>query len=412
MTYAPETNPLAVVLDLGTPYSVSTDPLALDFDFLPAGEAQQLLANSLETNSSTSNAVINQTENLSAVSLESYTAVTNDALVEEFTNESNIESVSTTSETVLSQVHSITPNSLVSASSTSSTAVGQTQNLLANSLESSSSVTTALFLVEGENALLANSIQAESTAGTETLAQAHSFSSQGISSNTTVTSSNIHENQKLSANGLKANSSTTSSNITQINKIIPDNLVSGSSTSNTDITQTQSLLSNSLESFATVTNASLVEEGPDAIISEYIESVSTTSETVLSQVHSLSAISLDSDSKLTEPTLMAKDYLLAYGVNSWSKVSIPALVQIQSLQSQIIVCNPVTSNGVLEQIHTLTSGSIEAISTAGIVREIWRVDILVNLNISKKILADFNISKKINRTLYQSRKVSSTLNLD
>jgi hypothetical protein len=157
-----------------------------------------------------------------------------------------------------------------------------------------------------------------------------------------------------------------------------------------------------LESFATVTNASLVEEGPDAIISEYIESVSTTSETVLSQVHSLSAISLDSDSKLTEPTLMAKDYLLAYGVDSWSKVSIPALVQIQSLQSQIIVCNPVTSNGVLEQIHTLTSGSIEAISTAGIVREIWRVDILVNLN----------ISKKINHTLYQSRKVSSTLNLD
>ena len=244
MTYAPETDPLAVVLDLGTPYSVSTDPLTLDFDFLPAGEAQQLLANSLE-----------------------------------------------------------------------------------------------------------------------------------------------------------ANSSTKSSDISQIHTIASGNLVFGSSTANTAIAQTQSLSANRLESFATVTNASLVEEGPDAIISEYIESVSTTSETVLSQVHSLSAISLDSDSKLTEPTLMAKDYLLAYGVDSWSKVSIPALVQIQSLQSQIIVCNPVTSNGVLEQIHRLTSDSIESISTAG---KIWRIDILANLN----------ISKKINHTLYQSRKVSSTLNLD
>jgi len=34
MPYAPETNPLSVGLDLGTPYSVSTDPLALDFDLV------------------------------------------------------------------------------------------------------------------------------------------------------------------------------------------------------------------------------------------------------------------------------------------------------------------------------------------------------------------------------------------
>jgi hypothetical protein len=273
---------------------------------------------------------------------------------------------------------------------------------LANSLESFANVTTVSLSAEGENYLLADNLQATASTSTEVLTQVHSFSGQSISSKSNITSSNIAENQQLSANGLEAYSSTKSSDISQIHTIASGNLVSGSSTANIAIAQTQSLSANSLESFATVTNASLVEEGPDAIISEYIESVSTTSETVLSQVHSLSAISLDSDSKLTEPTLMAKDYLLAYGVDSWSKVSIPALVQIQSLQSQIIVCNPVTSNGVLEQIHTLTSGSTEAISTAGIVREIWRVDILVNLN----------ISKKINHTLYQSRKVSSTLNLD
>jgi hypothetical protein len=37
MSYAPETNPLAVVLDLGAPYSVGTNPLALDFDLAAAG---------------------------------------------------------------------------------------------------------------------------------------------------------------------------------------------------------------------------------------------------------------------------------------------------------------------------------------------------------------------------------------
>ena len=37
MTYAPETNPLAVVLDLGAPYSVPGNPLALDFDLAEAG---------------------------------------------------------------------------------------------------------------------------------------------------------------------------------------------------------------------------------------------------------------------------------------------------------------------------------------------------------------------------------------
>jgi len=37
VTYAPETNPLAVVLDLGAPYSVSTNPLALDFELAEAG---------------------------------------------------------------------------------------------------------------------------------------------------------------------------------------------------------------------------------------------------------------------------------------------------------------------------------------------------------------------------------------
>ncbi|OEY66794.1 hypothetical protein [Marinobacter sp. X15-166B] len=37
MTYAPEADPLAVVLDLGTPYSPVTDPLALDFDLAAAG---------------------------------------------------------------------------------------------------------------------------------------------------------------------------------------------------------------------------------------------------------------------------------------------------------------------------------------------------------------------------------------
>ena len=37
MTYVAETNPLSVVLDLGAPYSVSTNPLALDFDLAEAG---------------------------------------------------------------------------------------------------------------------------------------------------------------------------------------------------------------------------------------------------------------------------------------------------------------------------------------------------------------------------------------
>ena len=37
MIYAPETDPLAVVLDLGTPYSAPTDPLALDFDLAESG---------------------------------------------------------------------------------------------------------------------------------------------------------------------------------------------------------------------------------------------------------------------------------------------------------------------------------------------------------------------------------------
>ena len=260
--------------------------------------------------------------------------------------------------------------------------------------------TTAAAAVGG---ITANSVTAISTVTSPTtFTQSHAFLGQSVNSNSIITSSNLSQNHQIELNSLQSNSSTTLSAIAQIHTITTNSLVSTSSIGSTAVGQIQNLLANSLESFATVTNASLVEEGPDAIISEYIESVSTTSETVLSQVHSLSAISLDSDSKLTEPTLMAKDYLLAYGVDSWSKVSIPALVQIQSLQSQIIVCNPVTSNGVLEQIHTLTSGSIEAISTAGIVREIWRVDILVNLN----------ISKKINHTLYESRKVSSTLNLD
>lgn len=37
MTYAPETNPLAVVLDLGSQYSPPTDPAALDFDLAEVG---------------------------------------------------------------------------------------------------------------------------------------------------------------------------------------------------------------------------------------------------------------------------------------------------------------------------------------------------------------------------------------
>jgi len=189
MTYTPETDPLAVVLDLGTPYSVSTDPLALDFDFLPAGEAQQLLANSLEANSSTSNAVINQTENLSAVSLESYTAVTNDALVEEFTNERNIESVSTTSKTVLSQVHSIT----------------------ASSLESVSTITEPTFTARVY--LLAYDVDSWSKVSTSELAQVHSLQSQGVTCTPVISTGILKKVFILESDSIEAVTGTTFSGI-------------------------------------------------------------------------------------------------------------------------------------------------------------------------------------------------------
>lgn len=208
----------------------------------------------------------------------------------------DVESASSTTAATIGQTHALTANGAESASSTQAATIAQTHDLSSVDVESSSQLTVPTLTEQNTtDSLSANDVQSVSTVTQPAISQVHSLAANDAESASEVTAATIGQEHAL-----------TSVDISSLSSVSQPSLAT--------FADVDVLSANDVESGSSVTAATIAQI--HALQSTGVESASETETATITQIHALTATDTESASQVSAPTLRNPDQALAQPIRN------------------------------------------------------------------------------------------------